>query len=214
MHLRNLLLDSAVPPAFPDMHERLSLDFLSSRVFNLLAQFGVAVGVGVVGFFACAGAVGCGQAASDAPFETVYNPCRPLVVEAQAGVDPQESASLDAAIELWNAVGPLKLTREPVADAPTIPVYFEDGAAFMHGYYSDELGTVTVNHQLSPREHIITLAHELGHAFGLHHVERETRRSLMNPGNLHTGPTPADVKRLMGLWPECRGEATSDNSDA
>lgn len=167
----------------------------SSRMLAAITVVGIVLGFGLLS--------GCGDAASDAPFETVFNPCEPLVIAAQPGTRPAELASLDAAIAMWNEAADLKLTRDEIADAPRIPVYFEDGASFVHGFYSDESGTVTINHKLSAREHTITAAHELGHAFDLHHVEESTRRSLMNKGNLSTELTAADVDTLHRRWPQC-----------
>ena len=49
----------------------------------------------------------------------------------------------------------------------------------------------------------ITIAHEIGHSFGLVHIPTDVRPSLMNPANLTVLPTAADVATLAGLWGRC-----------
>jgi predicted Zn-dependent protease len=46
----------------------------------------------------------------------------------------------------------------------------------------------------------VTIAHELGHTFGLWHVHPSTRRSVMNPGNTTITPTERDVDSVRALW--------------
>jgi len=48
-----------------------------------------------------------------------------------------------------------------------------------------------------------SVAHELGHAFGLVHVPQSERTSLMNPGNISTPPTVEDQAALAALWGTC-----------
>lgn len=180
----------------------------SHRFINALILLSIAAGAGALS--------ACADATSDAPFKTVFNPCEPLMVVAQPGTTPAELQSLDRAVTMWNTAAGLQLQRTDSTDAPPdlpqIPVYFKDGAPFMHGHYSDELGSVTLNHKLSARQHTITAAHELGHAFGLRHVTRESRPSLMNHGNLETEVTPKDVETLHALWPDCpHGEPDEDS---
>lgn len=154
----------------------------------------------VLGLLAC----GCGPAETDTHFDITYDPCAPLVVEPQNELRAEELAAVDDALEMWNQAGPLKLTRQPIADAPRLRVRFEKGAPFVNGYYSDETGEVTINRNLADhRERTITLAHEMGHAFGLRHVARSKRRSLMNSGNLQTMVTDSDVEHVLSRWESC-----------
>jgi predicted Zn-dependent protease len=63
---------------------------------------------------------------------------------------------------------------------------------------------VLVNRAITDRAELaIVVAHELGHAFGLVHIDVATRASLMNPGNLTTPPTDADQRALEALWGAC-----------
>jgi hypothetical protein len=61
---------------------------------------------------------------------------------------------------------------------------------------------VLVNRALTvASERAITIAHEVGHAMGLPHVDG--RPSLMNPGNLTLEPQPGDAAALVELWGAC-----------
>ena len=64
------------------------------------------------------------------------------------------------------------------------------GTIFLGRYLVDDTGELTV-----------VIAHELGHAMGLQHVEPSARASVMNPGNLVTRPTPADNALLVESCP-------------
>ncbi len=153
---------------------------------------------------------GCGSAAQDnAPIATVFNPCSPLVIDTRPGLDEAESASVDQALKMWNDAAPLALTRQPVDAAPHIPVSFVKTAPFVRGYYDDAKGTVLVNRALTAHAKAIILAHELGHAFGLHHVSRDTRHSVMNPGTPDIAPTARDAEVLMEHWPTCGAAASN-----
>jgi hypothetical protein len=84
----------------------------------------------------------------------------------------------------------------------TLPVRFMPAAAFSHGYY-DPSGEVLINDDLTARPLVVTIAHEVGHAFGLVHVT--DRPSVMNPGNLDIEPNAGDVAALAALWGTCGG---------
>jgi hypothetical protein len=60
-----------------------------------------------------------------------------------------------------------------------------------------------INRRLSGEPLEITVAHELGHAFGLWHVEHEVRTSVMNPGNLTVAPNAGDASDVAVLWGRC-----------
>ncbi|AWV90450.1 hypothetical protein [Bradymonas sediminis] len=186
------------------MLNRYSLSFRSPRHIHCSLAALIALGLAALS--------GCGDAASDAPFDTVFNPCEPLAIVAQAGTRPEQLESLDAAIAMWNQAAGLKLVRDGADIEAQIPVYFEDGAPFMHGFYSQDLGTVTVNQKLNARERTITAAHELGHAFGLHHIDAAARPSIMNHGNLSREISAEDVEMLHSLWPQCQPSEDTPNA--
>lgn len=127
-----------------------------------------------------------------------------------ARVSPESNASatelqaLSDGIELWNRAARLKLLLDDRESASAIGVRFQDAAGAFRGLYDVETGVVFVNRRLvSERARAITVAHELGHAFGLAHVAAGERVSLMNPGNIVTAPTRQDVSELQALWGDC-----------
>ena len=61
-------------------------------------------------------------------------------------------------------------------------------------------------------ELVLTTAHELGHAFGLTHVDPGVRRSVMNPNNITVSPTSEDVAKLHALWRPCGASEASAGS--
>jgi hypothetical protein len=147
---------------------------------------------------------GCGPSEKDHVFDVTYNPCEPLAIRAASDLRPDEIDTIDRAVDMWNQAADVQLQSEPLADAVHIPVRFEEGAGFINGYYDDEAGEVIINRNLADtRERTITLAHELGHAFGLRHVARDQRLSLMNAGNLDTELTERDTEALRARWPGC-----------
>jgi len=146
---------------------------------------------------ACGGGTG-------GPMRTTFDPCEPLVVGLDAGVTDAERASVEAAVALWNRVAAMRLTTlDP--RAPVVPLHFQAAANAFHGLYDDAHGVVYVNQALASDLPACTVAieHELGHSFGLLHVPASTRASLMNPGNLTVGPTPADVTAVAAMWGAC-----------
>ena len=59
----------------------------------------------------------------------------------------------------------------------------------------------------------MTIAHEIGHAFGLWHVKPSVRRSVMNPGNTTVTPTERDVDSVRALWGKLRPAAAGGMSE-
>lgn len=110
------------------------------------------------------------------PMVTV-DPCQPLRVAGPHA---------DAALALWGLVaradpGPADLSIVPAA-----------GGGVELGYYDDTHATIDVSDTLDDATATVVVAHELGHAFGLLHVARADRASVMNPGNIAVTPTLAD----------------------
>jgi len=74
----------------------------------------------------------------------------------------------------------------------------------LKGVYDDERGVVFINRKITEGHgRAVTVAHELGHAFGLPHVVESERASLMNPANTSIEPTGDDVAALRALWGNC-----------
>lgn len=106
--------------------------------------------------------------------DRTFDPCA-FAIEDASGVGD--------ALALWGLAS--------VDGAPAIALVFEDAAPAFHGYYDDEAGVIYINSRITePHALAVVIAHELGHAFGLPHVEGKT--SVMNRGNLSTVPTDDD----------------------
>jgi hypothetical protein len=147
-------------------------------------------------FAACA-------ADSDTHLDVTFDPCNALVTLDEAAT-AEQSASLDAALALWNERGGLRLRRAApsTTEDPLLAVRFETLGAF-RGYYDDEVGEVLIHRGLRGDTRTIVIAHELGHAFGLLHVKPSARKSVMNPGNTRTAPTSSDASAVRALWGDC-----------
>ena len=147
--------------------------------------------------------VGCGPPPpQDDVIDIVFDPCEPLVIDAPDVTDPQREG-LVSSIELWNELLGSQLSLEGDEHAPRIPLVFEKAALAFHGYYDDEEGIVYINDRLEGRDQIITVAHELGHTFGLFHVEESVRPSVMNHGNLEHAPNDDDAHAVHEIWGAC-----------
>jgi hypothetical protein len=135
---------------------------------------------------------------------TTFDPCEALAVGLDAGVSPAARADVEAAIALWNRVAFMRLTTDDPL-APVVPLHFQEAAFAFHGLYDDARGVVYVNVALVQDAHacMVTVAHELGHSFGLLHIPASERSSLMNPNNLTVEPTAADVQAVAALWGAC-----------
>jgi hypothetical protein len=130
-------------------------------------------------------------AGGDDTIDRTYDPCA-LAIAATG--DATQMTGITDALALWGI--------EPTDVAP-LEVRFEDAAPAFHGFYDDERGIVLVNRRITdPHALAIVIAHELGHAFGLPHID--DRASLMNRGNLSIAPTDEDRAAVAARWGACR----------
>ncbi len=129
-----------------------------------------------------------------------------MTLAPDATANTIELAGIAAAAALWNQSAGSALAMVASAGTgagPSLPIHFQNAAAPIHGLYDAPDGQVFINDDLSGAELAITLAHEIGHSFGLVHIPPDVRPSLMNPGNLTVSITPEDVATLAGLWGRC-----------
>jgi len=153
--------------------------------------------------------VGCapaGSGVSGARFDL----CQPLVVVPDASATADELAGLGQALALWNQDAGARLSlpgadasASATADAPSLPQHFQMAAGNFHGLYDPATVQVFINLDLAGHELAVTIAHELGHAYGLVHVSPDVRASVMNPANLTVEPTAADAAALAAIWGTC-----------
>ena len=122
-----------------------------------------------------------------------------------AGTEAEEVQSIEDALQLWAQVLPVQ-AEVALEQAPesALAIEFESGDSFYRAMYWDSLGLISISRDhLQPEDYAIALAHELGHAFGLPHVPKEQRASVMNVGNLDVPPDEVDAAALRALWPAC-----------
>lgn len=144
----------------------------------------------------------CGARDEDAPILNVFDPCT-LSVSVVGEASLVERGAVAEGVSLWNEAA---ATRIQVADASAeaIPVKFMEAAGPFYGLYDDARVEILINRTLPVEDgRPITVAHEVGHAMGLHHVSRDERPSVMNPANLELGPTEADAAAVLALWGTC-----------
>ena len=81
---------------------------------------------------------------------------------------------------------------------------FDPAGTSFHGFYDDAVGVVYVNEAIEDdHARAVTVAHELGHAFGLLHIDVTRDHSVMNDGNMKTPPNDFDADALIALWGRC-----------
>jgi hypothetical protein len=150
----------------------------------------------------------CGKE-DDPTLEIVYDPCQALVIAPAPDTTDAERARIVEATRMWNELAKTQLAvagRDEVPPDPHVPINFESAALAFFGVYDDESGCVSINRDITDeREQAITVAHELGHAFGLLHVEK--RASVMNKANLKTLPNAGDLAALTAVWGACEPSA-------
>jgi hypothetical protein len=152
--------------------------------------------------------VGCGQTPAAGGRAVTFDPCAPLTLLPDTTATAAQQAGVVAGAALWNASAgsDLLMAAASTAEAgttPTLPIHFQVAAAPFHGLYDAPNGQIFINEDLVGEDLAITVAHEVGHSFGLVHIPPGVRPSLMNPGNLTVLPTPQDVATLAGLWGRC-----------
>jgi hypothetical protein len=150
--------------------------------------------------------IGCGAPPPPSGPAVSFDPCQPLAVVIDSGVTEAQAAAVEAGLALWNARARSRLwwsRAEELPAPPILPLHFQAAAPPFHGLYDDQRGEVYINTDLDGHARVVTVAHEVGHAFGLAHVPPDQRVSVMNPGNLLNEPSSADIDTLAVDWGRC-----------
>lgn len=147
--------------------------------------------------------IACGQS-DDVQIDTVFDPCMPLTIVVDESASASQKSGIEKAIRDWNDRAHTQLSSSPGSpDTPTLPIQFKNAGGFFLGLYDDENATVLINKSVKdPQSLAIIVAHELGHSFGMLHIESHV--SVMNPGNVDHPPNQRDVEKLADLWGFCR----------
>jgi hypothetical protein len=138
--------------------------------------------------------------------ETVYDPCSPLTIAVAPDLGAAETQGIEGAIAAWAQVLPAQIVigAGPRAD-DVLPIEFVPGDTFYRGIYWDSLGTISIGRdRLAPEDYALAIAHEMGHAFGLYHVAKSDRASVMNVGNLELAPNDDDAAAVRAHWDTCQ----------
>jgi hypothetical protein len=139
-------------------------------------------------------AAACGSAEQFNP-RVLHDPCAALCVMAATDATEDQRAAVAAAIASWNARGFTQLTLDDAADR--VAISFKPASPAFHGFYDGDTGEVAINSTLTePHPLAVVIAHELGHAMGLAHVDPNIRASVMNGGNTTISPTPEDSEAI------------------
>jgi hypothetical protein len=160
--------------------------------------------------------IGCGNGGGPSGPVVEFDPCQPLALVLDPAVTAAHQAGVTAGLALWNGPAGTHLTLadpELLADtpaspdagaaAPLLPLHFQPAGAPFHGLY-DPSGKIFINDDLTDHPEAVTVAHEVGHSFGLVHISPDVRPSVMNPGNLVIEPTAADIDTLQMRWGHCQ----------
>ncbi len=141
--------------------------------------------------------------------DTVYDPCSPLAIAVVGESGAAEVAGIEGAIAAWNHVLPTQITIGVMPGAADVlPIRFESGDTFYRAIYWDAFGEISVSRdRLAPEDYALAIAHEMGHAFGLLHVDKSERASVMNVGNLEIEPNDEDAAAVRALWDACSAAA-------
>jgi hypothetical protein len=138
----------------------------------------------------------CGGALDDT-IDLTFDACTPISIAPAA--DALRATGVREAFALWGIA--------PGDGDPEIGLVFEDAAEAFHGIYDDEHAVIYINSKITdPTPLAIVIAHELGHAMGLAHIDAA---SVMRSGNTSIAPTVEDKARLMAIWGPCPASPTS-----
>jgi hypothetical protein len=133
--------------------------------------------------------------------------CQPTLVVPAADATADERAGIGEALALWSEVGGPPTSLGDGSQSQVLAIGFQRAAPSFFGLYRPDRGDILINRGLTdPTARAITIAHEIGHAFGLMHVEG--RASLMNPGNLQIPPGDLEVRLVIERRGPC--PATSE----
>jgi hypothetical protein len=150
-----------------------------------------------------AAASGCDTAAASEGPAVVYDPCQTTFLLARSDSNAAQRAAIADALGLWEqAGGPRLSVSDGDPDAQVLPIGFDAAAPAFFGLYRPDRGDILINSLLGDaRARAITVAHELGHAFGLPHLTGHP--SLMNPGNLKVPPAADDAQLIFDRRQAC-----------
>lgn len=137
---------------------------------------------------------------------TVYDPCSPLAIDVAPDISGDERLGVEGAIAAWSRVLPTRIAIGAADGAASVlPIRFESGDTFYRAIYWDSFGMISISRdRLAPEDYPLAIAHELGHAFGLLHVDKSDRASVMNVSNLEVAPTDDDAAAVRARWATCR----------